>query len=217
MPKITKIAEQKRTSNRRSIWLDGRFAFAVNVNVVARFRLHVGQELPEGMIEQIGQGEQRQKCFDRAIGMLTRRAHGRDELRRKLLRKQEWGEPMVDAVLDDLLRMNYLNDARTAEASAQSAATRKKHGRNRAMVDLLKRGLDRETARRAVEIVYESTDRLAMARELAEKHAPRLRRLDPIVARRRLFGVLLRRGFEYETVRPVVDAVLGTDDDAPVD
>jgi regulatory protein len=213
VPKITKIAEQKRAANRRSIWLDGRFAFAVNINVVAKFRLQIGQELSESMIEQIGQGEQRQLCFDRAIELLTRRAHGRDELRRKLLRKQEWGDAMVDAVLDDLQRMDYLNDARTAESSAQSAATRKKHGRNRAMVDLLKRGMDRETARRAVEVVYETTDSLAMARELAEKHAPRLRKLDPVVAKRRLFGVLLRRGFEYETVRPVVDAVLGETDE----
>ena len=38
MPTITKIDEQKRRANRRSIYIDGEFAFGCNVNVVARFR-----------------------------------------------------------------------------------------------------------------------------------------------------------------------------------
>ncbi len=48
-----------------------------------------------------------------------------------------------------------------------------------------------------------------MARELARKQAPRLKRLDPMVARRRLMGMLQRRGFEYETIKPVIDEILG--------
>ena len=35
---ITKIAEQRNQPNRRTIFLDGRFAFGVNLNVVAEFR-----------------------------------------------------------------------------------------------------------------------------------------------------------------------------------
>jgi len=57
--------------------------------------------------------------------------------------------------------------------------------------------------------VYESTDSLAIARKLAQKKAASLRRLDPMVARRRLAGMLARRGFEYDVVKPVIDEVLG--------
>jgi NAD(P)-dependent dehydrogenase (short-subunit alcohol dehydrogenase family) len=49
---------------------------------------------------------------------------------------------------------------------------------------------------------------LAVARALAAKQAPRLKRLDPIVARRRLIGMLQRRGFDYDEIKPVVDEVL---------
>jgi regulatory protein len=217
LQRITRIAEQKRDPNRRSIHLDGKFAFAVNLNVVAKFALHEGQTLDATQIEQIGLGEQRQRCFDAAITLLTRRRHGRDELRRKLLRRQRWGETIIDGVLCDLQRMSYLDDAKLATDLAENAATTRKHGRNRAMTDLLKRGLDRETARHAVQQVYDATDSLAIARELARKHAPRLRSLEPHVARRRLFGTLLRRGFDYDTARPVVDEVLGYEDEAPSD
>ena len=40
-------------------------------------------------------------------------------------------------------------------------------------------------------------------------YAARLKKLDPLVARRRLVGMLQRRGFEYEAIKPVVDEVLG--------
>jgi regulatory protein len=77
------------------------------------------------------------------------------------------------------------------------------------MVELFKAGVTGETARRAVEDVYEITDSTGIARALAMKQAPRLRKLDPIVARRRLVGMLQRRGFDYDSIRPVVDEVLG--------
>lgn len=209
MPTITRIADLKRSPNRRAVHLDGRFAFAVNLNVIARFALRVGKQLTDAELEQVGRAEQRQRCFDHALRVLSHRAIGRLELRRRLLRLKKWDDPIVDAVLDDLQRLDYVNDARMARQSAETAAQRKRHGRNRALADLLKRGVDRETARHAVETTYEATDSMAMARELANKHLPRLLRLPPEVARRRLFGVLLRRGHDYETVRPVVEELLG--------
>ena len=45
MPVITKISEQKRRANRRNIYLDGKFAFGCNLNVVAKFRLREGMTL----------------------------------------------------------------------------------------------------------------------------------------------------------------------------
>jgi SOS response regulatory protein OraA/RecX len=57
--------------------------------------------------------------------------------------------------------------------------------------------------------VYEATDSTGIARALAMKQRPRLLKLDGIVARRRLIGMLLRRGFDYDLIRPVVDEVLG--------
>ena len=57
--------------------------------------------------------------------------------------------------------------------------------------------------------MYENSDSLAVAKELAMKQAARLRKLDPLVAKRRLVGMLMRRGFDYETIKPVVEEVLG--------
>jgi len=211
VPTITKITEQKRRANRRNVHLDGRFAFGCSANVVAKFRLREGVNLTDEQVRAIEQGQVRQECFDAAMKLLERRLHARAELQRKLQRR-EFGESVVGAVLDDLTRLGYINDAQFAKAKALSAVQHKQHGRRRAYVELMRSGVDHTTAGRAVEDVYDTTDSLAIARRLAQKQAPRLRRLDPLVARRRLAGMLLRRGFEYQTVRPVIDEVLG---DAP--
>jgi regulatory protein len=208
MALVTQISEQKRRPHRRNVYLDGVFAFGCNINVIAKFRLRVGQQLTAAEIEQIQLGAVKQECFDAAIRFIESRLHSRAELRRKLARR-EYGAAVLDATLDDLARLGYVNDARFAHTKALSAAQHKHHGRRRAMVELFKVGVVGETARRAVEEVYEATDSTGIARALAMKQRPRLLKLDGIVARRRLIGMLLRRGFDYDLIRPVVDEVLG--------
>jgi regulatory protein len=208
MPIITQIIEQKRRPNRRNVYLDGAFAFGCNVNVVAKFRLREGLELTADRVAQILTGEVRQEAFDYAMKTLERRLHSKMELRRKLARR-EYEPQMIEDVLADLERLGYVDDARFAVTKATSAAKYKHHGQRRAQVELMKAGVDDATARKAIEDVYEPHDSLGVARSLAQKQAPRLRKLDPAVARRRLAGMLARRGFDYDTIRPVIDEVLG--------
>lgn len=210
MPTITAIKTSRRRPNRRIIHLDGAFAFSLHVNVVARFHLREGMALTEHQVRQIEQGQVRQECLDHAIRFLETRLHSRQQLRTKLMRR-EFGQAIIEDVLDELARMGYVDDARFALNLAQSAAQHRHHGRRRAMVELLRSGIDRATAERALEDVYDTHDSMDVARQLAKKQAPRLRRLDPQTARRRLAGMLLRRGYDYDTIRPVIEEVLGPD------
>jgi len=208
MPTITQIAEQKRRANRRNVYIDGKFAFGCNLNVVARFRLREGLELSAERIVEIQSGEVRQECFDKAMSHLQRRQHSRSELQKKLA-KLEYPPEMIEDVLAQLEQLDYVNDKRFATTRVSIAAEHKSHGQRRAFIELMKKGIERETARRAIEEVYESTDTLAMARALATKKLPALRKLEPHVARRRLMGILARRGFDFDTIKPVIDEVLG--------
>ena len=208
MPTITRISEQKRRANRRNVYLDGTFAFGCNVNVVAKFRLREGMPLSDEQVQAIQLGEVRQECFDAAIRLLESRLQSTAEMRRKLMRK-EFGQTIVDAVIDDLTRLGYLDDERFARTKALSAAEHKLHGKRRAKMGLLKAGVKSDVADKALGDIYDSTDTLAAARALAEKQAARLKKLDPQVARRRLIGMLQRRGFDYDDIKPVVEEILG--------
>ena len=167
--------------------------------------------LSEQEIEAIEQGEIRQECLDRAMRYLSARLHGRSELRKKLL-SQEYSPPMIDEVMDELVRLGYVDDQRFARTKALAAAQHRHHGPRRAMMELMRAGVKREIAQGAVREVYESNDNVAEARKLAQKQAARLRKLDPQVARRRLAGMLARRGFDYDSIKPVIEEVLGRDE-----
>lgn len=208
MPVITRLVEQRRSPNRRSVFIDGRFAFALSLNVVARFRLREGMTLTDQQVVQIRDGEARQECMDAALAFLGRRLHSRAELERKLGRAG-YAPQAIQDVLAELERLGYLDDARFARTRALSAAQHRHHGRQRAFLELIKAGVSREVADRALDEVYGQANGLEVARQLALKQAARLRRLDPRVARRRLAGMLQRRGFDYETVRHIVDQALG--------
>jgi regulatory protein len=211
MPLITDMSPTKRTPNRLKVALDGTFAFACNINVVARFRLRVGQTLSEPQVREIEQGEVRQEAFDVAMRLIASRLHSVAELRRKLARK-DFAPAMIDAVIADLQRMGYLDDSAFAKAKASSAARYKQHGKRRAKTELLRAGVSGEVADAALDEVYDRNDSLAVARELARKQAPRLAKLDPQVARRRLMGMLQRRGFEYDEIKQVVESALGDEE-----
>ncbi|MEL7237246.1 MAG: RecX family transcriptional regulator [Planctomycetota bacterium] len=209
MAVITSITQQRR-GNRRSVFIDGDFAFGCNVNVVARFRLREGMAIDDTLRREIELGEVKQEAFDHALRLVGQRRQSERELRTKLGRK-EYGPAVIDAVFDDLQRLGYLDDVKYAEVRAGDSVRLKKHGPQRARSELIAKGIDADTAEQAVAAVYENVDELAMATELAKKKTPSLRRLEPEVARRRLIGFLQRRGFDFDTVRRAVESTLGSE------
>jgi regulatory protein len=205
---ITRMVELKRKVGRCSIHLDGKFAFSCSLAVVARHRLEVGKELSDTEVARICASEVRQECFDAALRFLKRRLYSEFELTQRLDRRK-FDREMVADVLGELRRLGYVDDVRFAAAKASDAAGYRRHGRNRAFMDVVKAGVEREIARRAVDEAFSAADSFAVARELAARRLPSLERLDRTTARRRLAGFLLRRGFEADVVIPVLDEALG--------
>ena len=207
MPTITRIEEQKRRKNRRNVYIDNEFAFGCNVNVIARFRLREGMNIDADLRRQIEEGEVQQEAFDHATRLLGQRMQSERELRTKLGRK-DYGPGVIDAVIENLKRLNYVDDAKFAESRAKDQATLKKHGRARAVQELMKAGIARELADKATAEAYGEVDPRESAVEVATKKAASLSRYDTDTARRRLIGFLQRRGFDYETVQYAVEKTL---------
>src|SRR5215213_4181861 len=124
--------------------------------------------LTPDQVRQIELGEVKQECFDRAMAALAFRLHSRAELHKKLMRR-EYGETVVNAVLDDLARLGYVNDEQFARTKALGAAQHKHHGRRRAFMELRKAGVTGDVADQALDDVYAEHDSTAVARQLAEK------------------------------------------------
>jgi regulatory protein len=203
---VTAITPTKRNPRRLSVFVDRRFAFAVNQNVIGQLGIRVGDALDAQRLAEIEAGEVRQEVFDHAIQYVSRRAHSRRELTQKLLKK---GHPpgVVNQTLERLADLGYLDESVFAEMIARKALNRH-NGRRRAEMEIAKAGVPREIAQQAIEKVYGVESSVEGARKLAEKQRARLEKLEPQVAKRRLVGMLARRGYGHEEIEQVMREIL---------
>lgn len=139
---------------------------------------------------------------ERALRLLSARDHSCEELRRKLLARGGAVEP-IQALLEDLLRLGYLDDRRFAIQFVREKA-RRGLGRLRLAQELEKRGVDRELVQGILE-EQDPVEESEAARVLAERRARSGR---PAASTARF---LAGRGFSASTIRTVLGEVYPPD------
>lgn len=149
-----------------------------------------------------------------ALDLLSIRPRSVHELRQKLAAKGV-PESVVDELTGRFLEVGLLDDAQFAESLVVSRSQYSHRGRRRIREELRRKGIDGDTLAQALEAV-DDEDEWAAARAVADKKMRSLRGVDPAVARRRLAGVLARRGFAPHVVMEVTrESLIGlTDDEA---
>ncbi|MDQ8145333.1 MAG: regulatory protein RecX [Gemmatimonadota bacterium] len=137
-----------------------------------------------------------ESCTARAVDALARRAYARVELGQHLLRKG-FTEPVVTEALARLADRGYLDDLAYARGFVHSRMTGRAFGPRRVRTELARRGVapalvDQVLAERAADAESAPEDGALVA---GRRRMGALRGLAPDVARRRLVGWLVRRGF----------------------
>lgn len=136
------------------------------------------------------------------LRLLTGQARTRQELADALQRRNVPAEA-AETVLNRMTELGLVNDAEFAQAWVESRQQRRQLSRTGLRRELQRKGVDRELVEDAVGRVS-SEDEHDAARVLAEKKLRSVRRLDPVVQRRRIAGALARRGFSGEVVSSVL-------------
>lgn len=144
-----------------------------------------------------------------ALTYLARQDRSEAEVRRFLTRRGA-SPQAIDAVLRRLVRNGYVNDQAFAERWARSRITRRPMGRLRLEHELLTKGVERETARLAVDRVFEGRSEGDLAqRLLAQRFAGRKpRSLAQAVA------LLTRQGFDADVIEALRDRMAMTTEEA---
>lgn len=157
------------------------------------------------------------ELLDRALALLSRRAHSRSELLNKLRRYQPSDE-QLGAVLARLEQAGWLDDARFARDLADSMVRRGRTGPARIRASLRGHGVPAEqTAAAMADTAAEvsADDWLDSCRAVARDRVRRGLSLQDPRDRARLQRFLLGRGFTHAMISPVIRE-LGAqlDDDA---
>ena len=128
---------------------------------------------------------------DRALRLLSVRWRSRAELERRLARAGFPAEEIA-AALVDLEGAGLVDDDRFATEVVRSRAGSRLNGNRAIRAALATSGVAPEVVERALAGTNDEDER---AEALARRRAPRLSGLPPEAAFRRLFGLLVRRGY----------------------
>jgi regulatory protein len=202
---ITRIQGQKKDPRRRSVFLDGKFAFGLDEEVVSRLGLEKGEDLTDRRIEEILQQKSENEAKNAALRFLSFRRRTEKEIKDKL-RKKGFDAKAIQGTIDKLKQYDLINDSEFAAAWVRERLAYKPRGKKLLAQELWKKGIRKEIIDQVTGELCQGEDKSAI--ELLEKIKGRYKNLEPQVARRRMYGLLIRRGFAYEAVNQALRTVL---------
>ncbi|HSN94044.1 MAG TPA: RecX family transcriptional regulator [Anaerolineaceae bacterium] len=194
--KITAIEPQKRHKERLNIHLDGEYAFSLDR--LTAIWLQEGQTLSSEDISRLQQKDVLETAYRRALHLLSFRARSSQEMER-FLQDKGYSPDQVAQVNARLQEEGYLNDQRFAEDWINNRVAFRPRSGKQIYFELLRKGINRETADEALGNAQLDEDALAL--EAGRKHAGRYARLDKKDFMLKLGAALARRGFNFEAAK----------------
>lgn len=203
--RITALEQQAKNPERVNLYIDGKFALGISAELMLKLNLHLDQELSATEFAQLKDEETRQQAVERAINYLSFRPRSQEEVRR-YLRKKETPPDIIEAVLERLQRLDYLNDRSFASFWVENRERFNPRGSQALRNELRMKGVEREIVE---ELVDDEHDEELALRAASRKSELLLQtpEIDYNTFRNRLGGFLTRRGFSYEVVARVVRAL----------
>lgn len=142
-------------------------------------------------------------AMERAVKLLSMRDHSEGELREKLY-QAGYPDAVIDQVIDKLEIMNLVDDENFAESWVESRAHR--HGRKRLEQELTRKGVARDTARRAVSTLTDE-DQLQDAVRLVGKFLARTHGDMDRSLYQRTLAMLARHGYDADIARKALMSI----------
>lgn len=201
--KITAIKPGKNPRVRRSnVFLDGKFAFSLDNEVIARESLKVGDEITSVEVTALSGADLFQRCLNSAFHFLSFRPRSESEIKERLERKGYDAEN-IEKVLVRLKRSNLVDDAAFAEFWKDNRNSFKPRSQMMVKQELRRKGLESEV----IEEALEDIDDAGNAYRAALVKARSLPAADYQIFHRKLGGYLQRRGFNYGVINNVIKQI----------
>lgn len=124
---------------------------------------------------------------------------------RERLARRGCADGDIDTVVADLEALGLLDDYKFVRRWIETRRERRPEGVPKVMRDLLRRGIDKDAIEQVLSELDVELGSGDEALQLLRRGRGRYAGLDAMKARRRMIGLLARRGFDPETTRQAVD------------
>jgi regulatory protein len=201
MPKVTALEVQKRNKERVNVYLDGEFAFGLDLMAAAALRR--GQDLTAAEIANLQAQDEVSKAVERALRFLSYRPRSESEVRRNLAKKP-YPEPVIEAAIERIIRLGYLDDSAFANFWVENRDTFKPLSPRALRYELRQKGVAEEHIAAAL-VDLDTQD---AAYRAAQGRVRRYQQKTRTEFRQKLGAFLQRRGFNYGTIRDVLEQLI---------
>lgn len=205
--RITDVQTTQHDAERVSIFVDDQFALACHALVWLESGNHIGDEITEATLAQLGDSEAVRALKDRALGLLAGRPRGRAELRQKLMHgtKAHPAPPgeRVAIVLDQLAEAGLIDDQAFATFWVEQRDRFRPKGALALRAELRGKGVARDDIEAAIEPDRDLERAITAGQRKAQSLANRPG-IDARAFRDTLGPFLLRRGFNNAIAREAV-------------
>lgn len=198
---VTDICEYKGDTWR--IELDGQRKYFVNFLIIKEFGLEKGQTLPVSALNQITRADTLRKAKKRGLYLVGERAYGYNELYAKL--KKTYNEETAREAVDYILSLGYINDEEYAPKLAEYLIKSKHQGLRKARYEMLRRGLDSKLVEKTLGSYSDKELDGELLALIERKYSEKITDFDD---RRRTTAALIRRGYDYGSVKRCIQATL---------
>lgn len=233
---ITALQSDPADEKKVHIFIDGKHALAVSLDVAANERLTVDQECPPHRLERLRHAQELDNIYQKALAFLSYRPRSSREVEQRL-RKKSFTPEQISAVMERLRSQHYIDDREFARFWVGNRMTFNPRGPRLLRSELRQKGVPAEIVEEVLQEQVETQEELlqraeelnsgggpgedepvpgtdlANALALARKRLRAYGNLEPQAARRRLSGFLARRGYGYDIIDAVWRRVSANDEE----
>ena len=192
---ITGLELQKKNPNRLNVYLDHEFAFGISRFVGAW--LKQGEKLDELSINQLLEKDTREKALKKALRFVNYQPRSVHEVKEKL-EGLGFSGSVIDDVINELLRKNYINDCEYAENWIASRIKSNPRSQRMLRYELRKKLISESIIDEALKSAPENGE---LALRLGKKYLRRFACLNEKEFTKKMTGVLARRAFPFSVIK----------------
>ena len=186
--KVTDLKEQKNSTDRYSVYVDGKYSFSITTDDLLSAKLRVGYELSEAQVDAFKQQSSDSLLMARAYEKCMRRPHSEREIR-DYLRTKKAGDELTEEIIAKCYKHNLLNDEYFAERWVEHRRRANKSNRF-IKSELFKKGVDQSI----IDTVLDEPDDSQLTQQIEKKRSK-------YETEEKLIAYLQRQGFSYGDIK----------------
>ncbi len=190
-------AIEPRRKGLSALFIDGEFAMNLDTQALLENRFDVGRDISDEDLKEMIELSNERRAKEKALWLISYRSHSKKELKDKIRRTCD--DSSAEKAVERMEELGLVNDEEYARQFARKLLLQKKMARRAAMLEMSRKGIDKETAEAALDEV--DVDYRENIRYIIEK---KYRDIGDEKIKRRAVAALQRLGYGWDDIRAVL-------------